>query len=219
MELLRDGAKFSVKTTINETPFDLTSESKGGVLALEKWNDYLISRMYYGSITDLQKDSGAENPDNHIIRDTADSETPMQWWANQKKYEDRVFLKQTLDTTALPLQSIDKSGTTSTAVISNTNTAVRQNRPPSSSEVTFGSTSESETATAIATDLSIGNNDEISFDKSFQFNTLDKIGTFERTSGQSISLAHGEQMSLGLDNVATKDIQHSLYKPIKIPVS
>jgi len=58
----------------------LTSESKGGVLALDKWNDYLISRMYYGSITDLQKDSGAENPDNHIIRDTADSETAWQWW-------------------------------------------------------------------------------------------------------------------------------------------
>jgi hypothetical protein len=97
-ELLRDGQKFSVKCTINETPFDLTSESKGGILALDKWNDYVISRMYYGSITDLQKDSGAENPDNHIIRDTADSETPTQWWANQKKYEDRVFLKQTLDT-------------------------------------------------------------------------------------------------------------------------
>lgn len=76
-ELLRDGSKFSVKCTINETPFDLTSESKGGILALEKWNDYIISRLYYGSITDLQKDSGAENPDNHIIRDTADSETPM----------------------------------------------------------------------------------------------------------------------------------------------
>lgn len=52
--------------------------------------------MYYGSITDLQKDQGAENPDNHIIRDTADSETPMQWWANQKKYEDRVFLNKLL---------------------------------------------------------------------------------------------------------------------------
>lgn len=218
-ELLRDGSKFSVKTTINETPLDLTSESKGGVLALDKWNDYLISRMYYGSITDLQKDSGAENPDNHIIRDTADSETAWQWWQNQKKYEDRVFLKQTLDTTALPLQSIDKSGTTSSTVIASTTTQPKQNRPPSSSEVTFGSTSESDTATAIATDLSIGNNDEISFDKSFQFNTLDKIGTFERTSGQSISLAHGEQMTLGLDNVATKDIQHSLYKPIKIPTS
>ena len=218
-ELLRDGKSFSVKTTINETPFDLTSESKGGILALDKWNDYLISRMYYGSITDLQKDSGAENPDNHIIRDTSDSETAWQWWQNQKKYEDRVFLKQTLDTTALPLQSIDKSGNSAPTTIQSSTVTTRQNRPPSSSEVTFGSTSESETATAIATDLSIGNNDEISFDKSFQFNTLDKIGTFERTSGQSISLAHGEQMSLGLDNVATKDIQHSLYKPIKIPTS
>lgn len=160
--------------------------------------------MYYGSITDLQKDQGAENPDNHIIRDTADSETPMQWWANQKKYEDRVFLKQTLDTTALPLQTIDKSGQSTTQMSSAPTT--RASRPPSSSEVTFGSTSESETATAIATDLSIGNNDEISLDRSFQFNTLDKIGTFERTSGEAITLAHGEQMSLGLDNVATKDI-------------
>lgn len=142
----------------------------------------------------------------------------MQWWANQKKYEDRVFLKQTLDTTALPLQTIDRSqGAQSTTIQSNAPS--RASRPPSSSEVTFGSTSESDTATAIATDLSIGNNDEISVDKSFQFNTLDKIGTFERTSGEAITLAHGEQMSMGLDNVAAKDVQHSLYKPIKFPVS
>jgi hypothetical protein len=67
--------------------------------------------------------------------------------------------------------------------------------------------------------LSIGNNDEISDSKSFQFNTLDKIGTFERTSGESISLAHGEQMNMGLDNLAVKDVQHSLYKPINFPVS
>jgi len=52
-ELLRDGTKYSVKCTINETPFDLTSESKGGILALDKWNEYIISWMYYGSITDL----------------------------------------------------------------------------------------------------------------------------------------------------------------------
>jgi hypothetical protein len=215
---MRDGNKFSVRCLIQDSPYDLTSESTSGILPLDKWNDFIISKMYYGSITDLQKDSGAENPDNHIIRDTADSETPMQWWANQKKYEDRVFLKQTLDTTALPLQTIDRSQGAQTTTIE-APTQTKASRPPSSSEVTFGSTSESDTATAIATDLSIGNNDEISVDKSFQFNTLDKIGTFERTSGEAITLAHGEQMSMGLDNVAVKDIQHSLYKPIKFPVS
>jgi hypothetical protein len=102
-ELMKDGNKFSVKCQIQDSPYDLTSESVGGVLPLDKWSEFIISKMYYGSITDLQKDSGAENPDNHIIRDTADSETGLQWWANQKKYEDRVLLKQTLDTTALPL--------------------------------------------------------------------------------------------------------------------
>jgi hypothetical protein len=217
-ELMRDGAKFSVRCLIQDSPYDLTSDSTGGILPLDKWSEFIISKMYYGSITDLQKDSGAENPDNHIVRDTADSETPLQWWANQKKYEDRVFLKQTLDTTALPLQTIDRSqGAQPTQVAATTSNKV--SRPPSSSEVTFGSTSESDTATAIATDLSIGNNDEISTDKSFQFNTLDKIGTFERTSGEEISLAHGEQMSLGLDNVAVMDVQHSLYKPLSFPVS
>lgn len=92
-ELLKDGSKWSVKTSIQDTPYDLTTDSTAGILPLDKWNEFIISKMYYGSITDLQKDSGAENPDNHIVRDTADSETGMQWWANQKKYEDRVLLK------------------------------------------------------------------------------------------------------------------------------
>jgi hypothetical protein len=108
-ELLKDGNKFSVRTLIQDGPYDLTPGSTAGILPLDKWSEFIISKMYYGTITELQKDSGAENPDNHIIRDTADSETPLQWWANQRKYEDRVFLKQTLDTTALDVETIDRS--------------------------------------------------------------------------------------------------------------
>jgi len=132
----------------------------------------------------------------------------MQWWSNQKKYEDRVLLKATLDTTALDLQTIDKAaggdgnGDGDGSDGSGSDEA-KELHAPSSSEVTFGSTSESEAATAIATDVSFEGNDD---SLNFQFNTLDKIGKFERTSGEEISLAHGEQVSLGLDNVATKDI-------------
>ena len=32
---------------------DLTKSSSGGELSLDDWNEYVISRMYYGSITDL----------------------------------------------------------------------------------------------------------------------------------------------------------------------
>lgn len=73
-------ADYKVKSMKNGAAIDLTSDSASGVMSLEKWTDYLISRMYYGSITDCQKDSGAENPDNHLVRDTTDSETNMQWW-------------------------------------------------------------------------------------------------------------------------------------------
>ena len=92
---------------------------------------------------------------------------------------------------------------------------------PSSTEVSFGSTSESDADTAIATDLTLSSNSEISSDRNFQFNTLDKIGKFERTSGVDVSLAHGEQVSLGLANsdVATKDVQFNLYKEVEFPTS
>lgn len=218
-ELQQDGDNFSVKSTHNGSPMDLTGESSGGVLDLEAWTEYMISRMYFGSITDLQKDSGAENPENHLTRDTADSETALQWWANQQKYDDRVLLKQTLDTTALSLQTIDKAGTGTSTQAQNTESTTAPTKAPSSSEVTFGSTSESEAATAIATDLNLGSNEDISNDKTFQFNTLDKIGTFERTYGDKIAIAHGEQVSMGLDNVATNDVQHNFFKPIEFPTS
>lgn len=183
-ELQKDGDEFSVKTTYNGDALDLTSDSSNGILALDKWTDYLISRMYYGSITDLQKDSGAENPENHLTRDTADSESAQQWWSNQKKYEDRVLLKATLDTTALDLQTIDKAGAgASSSETTTTKEPARTQAAPSSTEVSFGSTSESDADTAIATDLTLGSNSDISDDMTFQFNTLDKIGKFERTSG------------------------------------
>lgn len=218
-ELIKDGDDFTVKSTFNDEPLDLTSDSSNGELDLDKFNEYIVSRMYYGDIPDLQKDSGAENPENHLTRDTADSESAMQWWSNQKKYEDRVLLKATLDTTALDLQSIDKASGSASSGDSDSDANKPEQKElhaPSSSEVTFGSTSESEAATAIATDLTFGGNDD---NMNFQFNTLDKIGKFERTSGEEVSLAHGEQVSLGLDNVATKDIQTNLYKDLEFPIS
>jgi len=216
-ELVKDGDDFTVKSTFNDEPLDLTSDSSDGELDLEKFNEYVISRMYYGDIVDLQKDSGAENPENHLTRDTADSESALQWWSNQKKYEDRVLLKATLDTTALDLQTIDKAaGNGSGDEDDSSPTEAKELHAPSSSEVTFGSTSESEAATAISTDLSFDGNDD---SLNFQFNTLDKIGKFERTSGEEVSLAHGEQVSLGLDNVATKDIQMNMYKELEFPTS
>ena len=219
-ELQKDGDEFSVKSTYNGDALDLTSESSNGILPLDKWTDYLIGKMYYGSITDLQKDSGAANPENHLTRDTADSESAQQWWSNQKKYEDRVLLKATLDTTALDLQTIDKAGAGASSDETATKSEpVRTQAAPSSTEVSFGSTSESDADTAIATDLTLGSNSDISDDMTFQFNTLDKIGKFERTSGEDISLAHGEQVSMGLDNVATKDVQFNLYKEVSFPTS
>ncbi len=222
-ELLQDGSDYTVKSSHNGSPMDLTKQSSGGVLSLDDFNEFMISKMYYGSITDLQKDSGAENPENHLTRDSSDSETALQWWNNQKKYEDRVLLKKTLDTTALSLQTIDKAGpgaqNANNDDSADDNKEDEASKDPSSSQVTVGSTSEGEASTAIATDLTIGASEDISSDKTFQFNTLDKIGTFERTQEEDISLAHGEQVSLGLDNVATKDVQHNLFKEISFPTS
>jgi len=221
-ELQQDGSDYSVKSSHNGSPMDFTKQSSGGVLSLEDFNEYIISKMYYGSVTDLQKDSGAENPENHLTRDSSDSESATQWFANQKKYEDRVLLKKTLDTTALSLQTIDKAGpgaANAAAADSDDDKSDEVAKDPSSSQVTVGSTSEGEASTAISTDLTIGSSEDISSDKTFQFNTLDKIGTFERTQGEEISLAHGEQVSLGLDNVATKDIQTNLFKEINFPTS
>lgn len=217
-ELIKDGDDFTVKSTFNDEPLDLTSDSSNGELDLDKFNEYIVSRMYYGDIVDLQKDSGAENPENHLTRDTADSETAMQWWSNQQKYEDRVLLKATLDSTALDLQTIDKAAGSGSGSDDDgsSSSEPKELHAPSSSEVTFGSTSESDANTAIATDLSFDGNDD---SMNFQFNTLDKIGKFERTSGEEISLAHGEQVSLGLDNVATKDIQMNMYKELEFPTS
>ncbi len=220
-ELTQSGSSFTVKSKFNGKDMKLGSKS------LEDWTTFMIDRMYFGSITECQKDSGAENPDNHLTRDTADSETAMQWWSNQKKYEGRVFLKQTLDDGALPLQSIDKGGngavggaaSFSSADTSSQGAQLGDHASPSSSEVQFGGTEESESSSAVVTDLSLNKNDVISNDKTFQYNTLDKIGVFERTKADSINIAHGESVSMGLDNLETKDIQHSLFKDISFPVS
>ena len=217
--LYQDGDDFTVKSLLNGKPMDLTSHSSDGEMSLDDWNEFVIGRMYFGSIGDL----ATENPDNHLVRDTADSESSMQWWENQKKYEDRVLLKKTEDTTPLSLQSIDQSSgdvdDPSNTSASSTDDA-DSGKAPSSSEVTFGTTNDGDAATAISTETNFGSNDEISQDLTFQFNTLDKIGKFERTQGEEISLAHGEQVSLGLDNVVIRDgIATNLYRDISFPTS
>jgi len=217
--LIKDGSDFLVKSSHNGKPLDFTSKSSGGELALDAWNNFFIDRMYFGNIGDLD----SENPDNHLIRETASTEDAMAWWANQKKYEDRVLLKDTADETPLSLQTIDKSAEAgdddSNTSSSSTDDAGPQ-KAPSSSEVTFGTTDDGDAATAIATETNFGSSDEIGPDKAFQFNTLDKVGAFERTQGEEISLAHGEQVSLGLDNVVVKDgIATNVYKDLTFATS
>jgi len=75
-----------------------------------------------------------------------------------------VLLKATLDTTALDLQTIDKAGAGTGDGNGDgsdgSGDEAKELHAPSSSEVTFGSTSESEAATAIATDVSFDGNDD-----------------------------------------------------------
>ena len=106
-ELQKDGDRFLVASSVNGQP--LLLDGSDGTMELDDFNDFMIDHMYYGSIVDAQKDQDPENPDNHVTRDSADSESDLQWWANQKKYEDRVLLKNTLDTTPLDLHTMDKS--------------------------------------------------------------------------------------------------------------
>ncbi len=213
-ELVKDGSSYKVHSMHNGDPMDLGSSSSGGVTDFESWQKFMISKMYYGSITDLQKDSGAEDPEHHLTRDG--SETEVQWWAKQKKYEDRVLLKKSLDTTALPLETIDKGGEGSTSAAKPAEQTVVTS--PSSSQVTVGTTSSTEAATAIATDLNIADS-SISGSKKIQFNTLDKVGNFERTNKETIDIAAGEQVSLGLDNVETKDVQTNKFKTLNLATS
>lgn len=110
-ELKQEGDKFTVASTVNDQPLSLGGS--GGEMPLDDFNEYFLDRMYYGSISDAQKDEDPENPDNHMTRDTAGDESNMQWWAKQKKYEDRVLLKNSLDTTPLDLHSMDKFGANS----------------------------------------------------------------------------------------------------------
>ncbi len=224
-QLMKDGDKYKVKSLHNGNPMNFGSKSSSGEMDIDEWTNYMISKMYYGSITDLQKESGAENPENHLTRDAADSESELQWWENQKKYEDRVLLKKTLDTTALSLQSIDREGKGVTGddddSDSDKSSATKKEnlQSPSAAEVVVGSTSESETSAAISTDLMIDQNDEISGEKTLQFNTYDKVGNFERTTEDGIDIASGESVTLGLDNVEAKDVQTALLQEINLDVS
>ena len=110
-ELQQSGRDFFVKSSVNGIPLKLGGSD--GKMSLEDFNEFVMDRLYYGSIAEAQKENDPENPDNFMTRDSADSESNMQWWAKQKKYEDRVLLKNTLDTTPLDLHSMDKFGTNS----------------------------------------------------------------------------------------------------------
>lgn len=90
---------------------------------------------------------------------------------------------------------------------------------PSTTPITIGSTSTKQVGFGFTEDIDIGPSDTIVEENQFQFNTLDKIDTFERTQGEEVSIAHGEQVSLGLDNIKTNDVQHNLFKEIELPVS
>lgn len=151
--LYQDGSDFTVKSLLNGSPVDFTSRSSDGEMTLEDWSEFLIGRMYFGNIGDLD----SENPDNHLTRDTADSESAMQWWGNQKKYEDRVLLKDSADSSPLSLQTIDHSGDADAQ-----DDEVAAEKAPSSSEVTFGTTNDGDAATAIATETNFGSNSDIS---------------------------------------------------------
>ena len=168
---------------------------------LDDWNDFIIDKMYYGSVADCQKDSSPENPENHLTRDDADSETKIQWWAKQKKYEDRVLLKNTLDITPLELHTMDKSSGAPADARKDDSVTVEAPKDPSSTSISIGSTSEKASDSAVSTDLTLGASNSIASSKDLQYNTLDTVGTFERTQAEPFSVAHGEQVSLGLDNI------------------
>jgi len=48
-------------------------------MTFDDWKLFMIKKMYYGSITDLQAESGAEDPEHHLTIDAGDS--PLQWWS------------------------------------------------------------------------------------------------------------------------------------------
>ena len=217
-ELLQSGSDFTVKSSVNGSPLSLGGSS--GDMPLDDFNDFIIEKMYYGSIADCQKESGAENPESNLTRDDADTETNIQWWSKQKKYEDRVLLKNTLDTTPLELHTLDKSaGAPDSSREEQSITVDEVDRDPSSSSISIGSTSEKQSDSAISTDLTLGASDSITNSKDLQYNTLDTAGTFERTQSEPFSVAHGEQVSLGLDNLQTIEVQHNLFEPIDFPTS
>ena len=219
--LLQEGDEFFVRSTHNGKPLDFTSKSAGGELPLEAWSTFFIDRMYFGSIGDLD----TENPDNHLIRATAGSETALEWWAAQLAYEARVFLKDSDDDTPLPLQTIDRAAGEADSEDSNTSSSSTgsgsgSGQQPSSTEIVIGETDTEDTATAISTETSFAPSESMGSDMALQFNTLDSVGTFERTQKDEVSIAHGVQISLGLDNVVVKDgIATNVYQDISLPTS
>ena len=67
----------------------------------------MISKMYFGSLDELQGFPWAERPESHVNRDTADKETNFQWYFKQKKYEDRVLRKNIDDKSTVLFETFD----------------------------------------------------------------------------------------------------------------
>ena len=63
---------------------------------------------------------------------------------------------------------------------------------PSSSPINLGTTSTKEVGFGYTDEIKLSPSENIKDENQFQFNTLDKINTFERTQGEEVSLAHGE---------------------------
>lgn len=81
--LLKSNGNFQVKSLYNDLPLDLDSTSVQGVMPAKDWMNLMISKMYYGSLSELQTSPWAERPESHIKRDSATWETNFQWYFKQ----------------------------------------------------------------------------------------------------------------------------------------
>jgi len=78
-------------------------------MAVNDWLDLMISKMYFGSLDELQGSPWAERPESHVTRDSENYETNFQWFFKQKKYEDRVLRKKIDDKSTILLETFDKT--------------------------------------------------------------------------------------------------------------
>jgi hypothetical protein len=69
----------------------------------------MISKMYYGSLEELQGSPWAERPESHVTRDSASWETNPQWYFKQMKYENVWLRKNVDDSSTVSLKTWDKT--------------------------------------------------------------------------------------------------------------